>query len=148
MPLTSTDTLILAAPLVERFSDRSCLLSDRGKTKIPVKGRFQNKHAMMFSHDRGQSRSKLTVAKFEVHGGKVRGHSQEVLLECLLHEALLLLSEAHHFLLWAVSYSSTCSLLQPLSKMLKCGSLCQLLLLLPQCQSHGQLGYNRGGGLI
>lgn len=33
VPLTSTDTLILAAPLVEIFRDKSCLLSAGEKKK-------------------------------------------------------------------------------------------------------------------
>ncbi|TNN81980.1 hypothetical protein EYF80_007626 [Liparis tanakae] len=79
----------------------------------------------------------MPIVKFEVRGVEVRRKGQEILLEGLLHEALLLLRHPHHFLLRSFGCSSSGSSLQSISEMLHRGRLCQLLLL-PQGQRHGQ----------
>lgn len=83
----------------------------------------------------------MSIVKPEVHGVEMGGQGQEVLLQGLLHEALLLLRQLQHFLLRAVGCSAS---LQPLFQVLQGGGLCQLLLL-PQGQSHGHAaGPDRG----
>lgn len=89
----------------------------------------------------------MSIIQLEAHRVEVGGDGQEVLLEGLLHEALLLLRQLLHFLLRPVGGGS--SALQPLLQMLQRGGLCQLLLVLPESQSHGQpAGKYRGGHLI
>lgn len=86
----------------------------------------------------------VPVVELEVDGVEVGGQGQQVLLQGLLHEALLLLCQLQHFLLRAVGCSSA---LQPLFQVLQGGGLDQLLLLLlPQSQSHGHTASHDGGG--
>lgn len=84
----------------------------------------------------------VPVVELEVDGVEVGGQGQQVLLQGLLHEALLLLRQLQHFLLRAVGCSSS---LQPLFQVLQGGGLDQLLLL-PQSQSHGHTAGHDGGG--
>lgn len=87
----------------------------------------------------------MSVVKPEAHGVEVRGQGQQVLLQGLLHQALLLLRQLQHHLLRAVGCSSS---LQPLFQVLQGGGLGQLLLL-PQGQGHGHAaGQDRGGHLL
>ena len=73
-----------------------------------------------------------------VHGAEVGGHGQQVLLEGLLHEALVFLCHAGHGLVGALA--------RLLPEVLQGGGLGQLLL--PQSQHHGPpVGSGRRGGL-
>lgn len=90
----------------------------------------------------GKRRLTVSVVDPEVHGVEVRGQGQQVLLQGLLHQALLLLRQLQHLLLRAVGRSSS---LQPLFQVLQGGGLGQLLLL-PQGQSHGHAAGQDGGG--
>lgn len=108
------------------------------KSEVPVCFYLERKSAILhFRHclvtltSGGDGRG----SQAHVHG-HLGSHSQQVVLESLLHKALLLFCEACHLPLGALHSTTSLKLF---SQLFKCGRSCQARnLLLPQRQRHGR----------